>query len=360
MNREVTMSIESDFFRKKRFIFSSLEEFGFIKSDQEYIYCQTFMDNDFKAIITISLDGKIAGKVIDSALEEEYLPLRAANYNGSFVGEVRSAYMAILGDISDSCCKDLLFTKDQSNRLAEKIAKTFEDSVDYPFAKHPQYASYRVSGKWYALLFPLKMGKLENVPAQLSEDEVEVLNIKVNPQDMEILLQKEGIYPSYHMSKKTWVSIVLDNTLSDIEIFKLVSDSRKLVSPNKKSNSEPEFWIIPANPKFYDIDKEFAEHQLIDWTQKGKIAVGDYVFIYITAPIRALRYVCQVIERDLKTSTYLGARDVKAYMRLKLIRQFEDSTYLVAFLAEHGVKTVRGPRRMTKELRQVMAKTILE
>ncbi|HEN0445568.1 TPA: MmcQ family protein, partial [Streptococcus agalactiae] len=99
------MSIESDFFRKKRFIFSSLEEFGFIKSDQEYIYCQTFMDNDFKAIITISLDGKIAGKVIDSALEEEYLPLRAANYNGSFVGEVRSAYMAILGDISDSCCK---------------------------------------------------------------------------------------------------------------------------------------------------------------------------------------------------------------------------------------------------------------
>ncbi|MDX5018735.1 MmcQ/YjbR family DNA-binding protein, partial [Streptococcus suis] len=76
-------------------------------------------------------------------------------------------------------------------------------------------------GKWYALLFPLKMGKLENVPAQLSEDEVEVLNIKVNPQDMEILLQKEGIYPSYHMSKKTWVSIVLDNTLSDIEIFKL-------------------------------------------------------------------------------------------------------------------------------------------
>lgn len=186
------------------------------------------------------------------------------------------------------------------------------------------------------------------------------MNIKVNPQDMEILLQKEGIYPSYHMSKKTWVSIVLDNTLSDIEIFKLVSDSRKLVSHNKKSNSEPEFWIIPANPKFYDIDKEFAEHQLIDWTQKGKIAVGDYVFIYITAPIRAFRYVCQVIERDLKTSTYLGARDVKAYMRLKLIRQFEDSTYPVAFLAEHGVKTVRGPRRMTKELRQVMAKTILE
>lgn len=97
------------------------------------------------------------------------------------------------------------------------------------------------------------------------------MNIKVNPQDMEILLQKEGVYPSYHMSKKTWVSIVLDNTLSDIEIFKLVSDSRKLVSPNKKSNSEPEFWIIPANPKFYDIDKEFAEHQLIDWTQKERL-----------------------------------------------------------------------------------------
>lgn len=31
-----------------------------------------------------------------------------------------------------------------------------------------------------------------------------------------------GIYPSYHLSKKSWISIILDDTLSDKEIMNLV------------------------------------------------------------------------------------------------------------------------------------------
>ena len=38
----------------------------------------------------------------------------------------------------------------------------------------------------------------------------------------EKLLNKKGIYTAYHMNKKNWVSIILDDTLKDEEIMKMV------------------------------------------------------------------------------------------------------------------------------------------
>ena len=54
--------------------------------------------------------------------------------------------------------------------------------------------------------------------------EIEVLNVKLDD-DVQNYLDVEGIYPSYHLSKKSWVSIILDNTLSDKEIMDFVNIS---------------------------------------------------------------------------------------------------------------------------------------
>lgn len=51
------------------------------------------------------------------------------------------------------------------------------------------------------------------------EQKIEIINIKVNPKDLPRLLEIRGIYPSYHMSKKSWVSLVLDETVSDDLLF---------------------------------------------------------------------------------------------------------------------------------------------
>ena len=47
----------------------------------------------------------------------------------------------------------------------------------------------------------------------------DVVNLKVNPTQMDKLLKMDGVFPSYHMSKKTWVSLVLDETLPDQTIL---------------------------------------------------------------------------------------------------------------------------------------------
>ena len=54
---------------------------------------------------------------------------------------------------------------------------------------------------------------------------VDVLNIKLEPNEIIELLNKKGFYKAYHMNKKYWISIILDNTIEDNTILELISES---------------------------------------------------------------------------------------------------------------------------------------
>lgn len=347
------MSIDSEFFKHKVIILDKLIPFGFVRDGEDYLYRQIFMNGDFEAIIRVTTDGEVTSQVIDTELGEVYLALRAERVTGNYVGQVRQAYLEILERVADDCCQDKLFQSPQANRLATYLSKTFGDSFDHPFEKHPNYLSFRLLGKWYALLFPLSLGKLADVSGEIAEREVDVVNIKVNPDKMSDLLDQDGIYPSYHMSKKTWVSVVLDDNLSDEYLFDLVSQSRYLVNPNTLVNVDgPDYWIIPANMKDYDIDKAFASHQIVNWKQKASIKTRDFVLIYITAPTKAVRYICKV----LKDHQVFESRES---MTLQLVKHLSDNRLTFEHLKSFGVKSVRGPRRITKELIQELESGIM-
>lgn len=55
--------------------------------------------------------------------------------------------------------------------------------------------------------------------------EVEIINLKLRPDQVKEALARDGFYPAYHMNKKNWVSIVLDGTLSDESIMDLIERS---------------------------------------------------------------------------------------------------------------------------------------
>lgn len=48
--------------------------------------------------------------------------------------------------------------------------------------------------------------------------DVEVINVKVDSSRINDILAQKGYYPAFHMNKKCWVSIILDETLPDAEI----------------------------------------------------------------------------------------------------------------------------------------------
>ena len=346
--------LDQEVFQKKRVRLEKLEGAGFVHVGGQYRYREQILDGDFEVRVQIDANGQVSSQVMDLDLEEEYRAVQVPTATGSFVGQVREAYLAVLENLAATCFEALPFAKDQTNRLARKIEREWGDPYDRPFDKYGDIVSYRIGGKWYALILPLKLGKL-GVTGPEAEEGVEVVNLKVDPADMEALLALPGVYPSYHMSKKSWISVVLDDALPDEQVWELVARSRHLANPNLlASDAGPDFWVIPANPKVYDIDAEFAETKTVYWTQKGKIKNGDLVAMYITTPVQAIRYVCCCLEAEIDNTLYPDEPHIKKLMKVELVAQFSDDLFPRERMVALGVRAVRGPRRMTKELREAV------
>ena len=59
----------------------------------------------------------------------------------------------------------------------------------------------------------------------LNEGDVEIINLKVPPEEVKGLVKREDIYPAYHMNKKHWISVCLNRTVLDSEVFNLIAKS---------------------------------------------------------------------------------------------------------------------------------------
>lgn len=55
--------------------------------------------------------------------------------------------------------------------------------------------------------------------------EIEIINVKLEPNQIKKLLKKKGFYPAYHMNKKNWITIILNDTVEDDYIMKLIEKS---------------------------------------------------------------------------------------------------------------------------------------
>ena len=67
--------MEEEIFKKTIVNYTKLLEYGFMKENNMYLYSKVFMNNKFKAIITIQ-NNKVLCKVIDLNTNDEYTPLK--------------------------------------------------------------------------------------------------------------------------------------------------------------------------------------------------------------------------------------------------------------------------------------------
>ena len=133
-----------------------------------------------------------------------------------------------------------------------------------------------------------------------SEDQVDVLNLKIDdPLFYDILIYQSGYFPGYHSTKGKWVSVLLDGTVRIEDICPLIDMSFLATAPKKHNkNRPPKEWLIPANPKYYDIISAFEKSDEIDWKQGAGVKKGDTVFMYVAAPVSAILYKCLVTETE--------------------------------------------------------------
>lgn len=222
--------IEETVFSRKRWIESKMLAYGFHKANKTYILEKPFLDGDFKTVLSVTPKGQVTGKVIDTITQDEYYQLRQETATGPYVNRVRSAYRSLLTDIADSCCSDVLFASSQANRLTQAILDHFQVKPDFPWEHSSRYQSYgafrhRSNRKWFALIMNVKREVLDR---DGNTSLIDILNVKILPAQGDELRQIPGIYPAYHMNHKTWISVVLDETLPDEKILELIDTSYQL------------------------------------------------------------------------------------------------------------------------------------
>lgn len=221
------MRIEDELFKKVELSFDKLTQYGFIKKENRYVFSKRIMEG-FLAQIEISFDQQITGTILDLSLEEEYTAFRIEKLKGEFVNTIREKYKLLLEDIILHCGKKFFFNSSQGNRIANRIIEEFHNAPEFLWEGYPDTGIFRhpSNRKWYALLTTIEKKKLDKAFSGL----VEILNVKIHPVDLEDYLKITGIYPAYHMNKKSWISIVLDETFQDEEILSLIKKSRMLTS----------------------------------------------------------------------------------------------------------------------------------
>lgn len=110
-------------------------------------------------------------------------------------------------------------------KLREYIKNKYDVLSDYPWAKYPSYEVFRHKGskKWFALIMDISGEKIGHKNAF-----VDIVNVKCDKFLLPELLKKDGNYPAYHMSKSSWISIVLDKNTDTKELKNLLDMSYEL------------------------------------------------------------------------------------------------------------------------------------
>ena len=216
-------SIEERAFAQYRLDRDKLLSYGFIESNGVLSYMERFHGEEFEARLRF-VNGKLSGKVIEIETEDEFVTFRNEFAKGGFLGAIKEEYEAILLRIRDYAGTRVRFKSPQACRLAEYIENKYGDSVEFAWEKFPETALIRhsKSEKWYGIFSYLGKGKLDS-----DLGECHVIVLRLPPYMVEALLKEKDIYPGYHMNKKSWVTFVLDSSLSDEYIATFIDIARE-------------------------------------------------------------------------------------------------------------------------------------
>lgn len=339
------MSLETDLFKRMECDEAKLQKYGFQKQGSEYCYETVLKTDEMKAVVYVSEKGTVAGKVIDPFSNEEYIAVHLPRQKGAYVSQIRSEYLEVLADVAQKCFHPVPFIYPQTNRINALICQKYHMKCSFPFTKYPHIGAYYhpQNQKWFGLV-----QCVDRTVFQKEQGECEILNLKADQTEMEEQLKRQGIYPGYHMSKKAWISVILDETFADDEIMKLVEESFQLTLGGSARNGIKK-WIIPANPAYFDLDHAFRQTDEIHWKQTAKMMVGDMVYIYYGAPYSEIRYLCRVTAVNIPAD-YHGKVTIKKMMKIKKLYRYEGGQINRKVLKKYGIVSVRGQRYIPEDL----------
>ena len=214
-----------EIFKSYQFNQEKARAYGFVESSGVWTYSCMILQGDFVMTVSITADN-VNFQVFDQEMGDLYPQVHMESMTGSFVASVREACLEILYQIRKACFDVQDFICPQTKRIMAQIQEKYGNQLEYLWEKSPDTAVLRHEGnkKWYAVLMKISWDKLEKGREGL----VEAVNLKHD--QVADLLSKKGIYPAFHMNKRYWISVALDDTLSDEMVLELIEQSWNLTS----------------------------------------------------------------------------------------------------------------------------------
>ncbi len=185
------------------------------------------------------------------------------------------------------------------------------------------------------------------------DEKIDVINLKCDPIAAQSLHTRPGILPAYHMNHTQWITVLLDGTVPPEEIFPLIDMSYELTASKSKRPADggPREWLVPSNPKFFDVIGAFEAEEEIDWKQSSAVHVGDTVYLYVGAPVSAILYRCTATKVNIPFFHQDENLTIRKLMRIRREHVYAREEFPIARLRdEFEVRSVRGPRGVPAEL----------
>ena len=214
-----------EIFKSYQFNKEKAHAYSFVENRGVWTYSCQILQGDFVMTVSITADN-VSFQVFDQETGDLYPQVHMESMRGTFVGSVREACLEVLYEIRKSCFEVQEFLCPQTKRIITRVQEKYENQLEYLWEKSPDTAILRHENnqKWYAVLMKISWDKLEKGREGL----VEVVNLKHD--QVSDLLVKKGIYPAFHMNKRYWISVPLDDSLSDEEVLELFERSWFLTS----------------------------------------------------------------------------------------------------------------------------------
>ncbi len=217
-------------FNNKKCDFKKLKAYGFKLKQDIYIFETQILNGQFTLRIEVDKEGTVNSYLFDRQTKEEYRLHKNENLTGAFIGQVREEYDKILSAIAEKCFSLDSFKTKQAKQIISYIKEKYGDKLEFLWADTPDCAIARRKDnkKWYLVIMTVKKDRL----GFKTDEPVEVMNLTAESEEVAKIIDHKIFFPAYHMNKKTWFSILLENINEIEQIFDLIDRSYKKVKKN--------------------------------------------------------------------------------------------------------------------------------
>ena len=209
-----------DIFDKYNLSIDKLLDYGFIL-DNDYYILKRNIEDDIYILIKIN-EKEFIVDVYDND-DNLYLPFYQEKNYGTYVTKVRNKVDDIKKDILNTC----FISTDYKSKILSYTYSKYKTKEEYPWDSY-DYFTLKVNNKWYLLFM--------NIPYKSlgidKKENIDVINIKLDSNMIDKLIDNKNYYPAYHMNKKYWITILLDNNI-DFEVVKTLIDYSYEIVKNK-------------------------------------------------------------------------------------------------------------------------------